>query len=303
MNPPFSSSPLIEGRHAAATFEHIRASLARLCAGGRTRRHHWREFCADLEQLAREFRAFAGTRAACFTASLARGFFARHGTSVESRLTVFDKTPAENPKEFRKGSVRLPTFPNCSRSCSGRFRRARFSLRSAGDGYAPILGGVGATVKPITPIAVSLRAAPPLTFAESSRPTPLSSTGVVAASAPRGCVRRSRSSNSPMSLRLESAGGRRAERGLYEPYAVQSIVIRARNRIRRRSSNPPPWRRSRRQNPPIGRICQRASSSPDCSPTPRSRASSTPAKPTAFISPVRSSSTRASTRFRRAGRR
>ena len=29
MNPPFSSSPLIEGRHAAATFEHIRASLAR----------------------------------------------------------------------------------------------------------------------------------------------------------------------------------------------------------------------------------------------------------------------------------
>ena len=57
---------------------------------------------------------------------------------------------------------------------------------------------------------------------------------------------------------------------------------RARSRIRRRSSNPPPWRRSRRQNPPIGRICQRASSSPDCSPTPRSRASSTPAKLTAL---------------------
>ena len=38
-----------------------------------------------------------------FTASLARGFFARHGTSVESRLTVFDKTPAENPAAFREG--------------------------------------------------------------------------------------------------------------------------------------------------------------------------------------------------------
>ena len=38
-----------------------------------------------------------------FTASLARGFFARHGTSVESRLSVFDKTPAENPKEFVAG--------------------------------------------------------------------------------------------------------------------------------------------------------------------------------------------------------
>jgi hypothetical protein len=35
MNPPFSSSPLIEGRHAAATFEHIRSAMARLQPGGR----------------------------------------------------------------------------------------------------------------------------------------------------------------------------------------------------------------------------------------------------------------------------
>ncbi len=35
MNPPFSASPLIVGRHASVTFEHIRAALARLEPNGR----------------------------------------------------------------------------------------------------------------------------------------------------------------------------------------------------------------------------------------------------------------------------
>ena len=103
MNPPFSSSPLIEGRHAAATFEHIRASLARLCAGGRLVAITGESFAPTSNAWRGSFERLQEQGRLVFTASLARGFFARHGTSVESRLTVFDKTPAENPKAFREG--------------------------------------------------------------------------------------------------------------------------------------------------------------------------------------------------------
>ena len=88
-----------------------------------------------------------------------------------------------------------------------------------------ILGGVGASVKSITPIAVRHCAAPPLAFAESARPTPRSSAGVVAASAPRAA--------SPVEIielpyepgDWKAPAGDALSAGLYEPYAVQSIAI------------------------------------------------------------------------------
>ncbi len=100
MNPPFSASPLIDGRHAAATFEHIRSALARLRAGGRLVAITGENFAPTANAWRESFERLQEHGQLVFTATLARGFFTRHGTSVESRLTIFDKTPAENPKIF-----------------------------------------------------------------------------------------------------------------------------------------------------------------------------------------------------------
>jgi hypothetical protein len=223
MNPPFSASPLIEGRHAAATFEHVRASLARLRTGGRLVAITEESFAPTSNSWRGSFERLQEHGRLVFTAALARGFFARHGTSVESRLTVFDKTPAENPKEFSQGSGPVADLSELLALVRRELPpRSPLVAEAQGDGDTPLLGSVVATVKPIAPIAATRRAAPLLAFAESTRPAPLSSTGVapVPAPAPAEIVELAyepRDWKAPESDALSA--------GLYEPYAVQSITI------------------------------------------------------------------------------
>ena len=88
MNPPFSASPHIErsSRHAAA--RHIHSALRRLAEGGRlvvlTGANH--DPAEDL---------FADA-AILFTATIDGAIYARHGTSVDTRLTVIDRMSASN---------------------------------------------------------------------------------------------------------------------------------------------------------------------------------------------------------------
>ena len=146
MNPPFSSSPLIEGRHAAATFEHIRASLARLRTGGRLVAITGESFAPTSNSWRGSFERLQEQGRLVFTASLARGFFARHGTSVESRLTVFDKTPAENPKEFPVGFGPIAGLSELLALVQREVPpRALLVAGTTAECASPGLGGVGAT--------------------------------------------------------------------------------------------------------------------------------------------------------------
>ena len=100
MNPPFSASPKVEGRFAEAAIRHIGSALARLAEGGRLvviTGHNigpdqpaWREAFVRLQQKGR----------VVFTAALAGRAYVRHGTTIETRLTVIDRVPAENPHAF-----------------------------------------------------------------------------------------------------------------------------------------------------------------------------------------------------------
>ena len=100
MNPPFSASPHVERRFAEAAMHHISSALGRLADGGRlvaiTGRNTgpdqpaWREAFVRLQEKAR----------VVFTAAVAGQAYARHGTTIETRLTVIDRVPAEDPCTF-----------------------------------------------------------------------------------------------------------------------------------------------------------------------------------------------------------
>lgn len=225
MNPPFSSSPLIEGRHAAATFEHIRASLARLRTGGRLVAITGENFAPASNSWRGSFERLQEQGRLVFTASLARGFFARHGTSVESRLTVFDKTPAENPKQFLGGFGPIADLSELlvllQREVSPR---APLVAETTAEGALPGPGGVGAPATSIPSLAAARRPASLLAFTESARPAPRASAGVIPAPAPRIAC--------PEIIELayelcqwKAPEGAALSAGLYEPYAVQSISI------------------------------------------------------------------------------
>ena len=114
MNPPFSASPGIERTMRDATVRHIRSALRRLPDGGRlvvlTASSHdpasaaIKALYADLSDRA----AFA------FTATVDGRIYARHGTTIDTRLTVIDRIP-ERPDALWCRPVTPPASPNCWR--------------------------------------------------------------------------------------------------------------------------------------------------------------------------------------------
>ena len=98
MNPPFSAAAHVEGRVADAALRHVGSALARLTEGGRlvaitgeTLSPHnpaWRDGFIRLQERGR----------VVFTAGVDGRVYARHGTTTDTRLTVIDRVPADDPK-------------------------------------------------------------------------------------------------------------------------------------------------------------------------------------------------------------
>ncbi|MGO9365478.1 MAG: hypothetical protein ACLP02_18830, partial [Rhodomicrobium sp.] len=87
MNPPFSASPNIERSMRDATVRHIRSALRRVADGGRLVVLTGASHDPATDDL--------GGKAVClFTATVDGRIYARHGTNVDTRLTVIDRIPA-----------------------------------------------------------------------------------------------------------------------------------------------------------------------------------------------------------------
>ena len=97
MNPPFSAGAKVEGRVADAAIRHVSSALARLAEGGRLvaitgaslspDNPSWRVALVRLQEKGRVL----------FSAAIDGRVYARHGTTVDTRLTVIDRIPAECP--------------------------------------------------------------------------------------------------------------------------------------------------------------------------------------------------------------
>ncbi|KMO25490.1 hypothetical protein VQ02_34450, partial [Methylobacterium variabile] len=94
MNPPFSVAAHVEGRYRDATADHLRSALARLPRGGRLVAITGESFRPDRPATAKAFAALSdrGGRLV-FSAGLSGRSYAKHGTTVDVRLSVFDRLP------------------------------------------------------------------------------------------------------------------------------------------------------------------------------------------------------------------
>lgn len=100
MNPPFSVMAKVRGQMADAACRHIASALARLASGGRLVAITGANFSPDNPTWRDAFIRFQEHGRVVFTAPIDGSVYAKHGTKIETRLTVIDKQPADDPGVF-----------------------------------------------------------------------------------------------------------------------------------------------------------------------------------------------------------
>ncbi len=196
VNPPFSAVANVDRTMRDAAMQHIQSALARLEPGGRLvaitgascapASSDWRRAFTRLQEQAR----------VVFTAAIDGKVYAKHGTAIETRLTVIDKLPADDPASFVESAGKAPDT-------------------------ATLLQWVLDQVPPRAPITPSPVAALPVTT--SAMPARAKTRAVASVAAP----------SVPDTSAVELAYGTidwtpPAERlgdSIYEPYAPQSLRI------------------------------------------------------------------------------
>lgn len=91
MNPPFSVAQHVEGRFKAATAQHVLSALSRLRPGGRLVAITGANFSPATQSFRNAFDRISGMGEIILSAPIAGKVFTKHGTNVETRLTVIDK--------------------------------------------------------------------------------------------------------------------------------------------------------------------------------------------------------------------
>ena len=91
MNPPFSVVANVDTRTTEATARHLRSALARLAPGGRLVAITGAGFAPDAPAWDETFARLTETVHLVFTGAVSGTAFAKHGTSFETRISVFDK--------------------------------------------------------------------------------------------------------------------------------------------------------------------------------------------------------------------
>jgi hypothetical protein len=91
MNPPFSAVANVDGRTTEATARHLRSALARLVPGGRLVAITGANFAPGAAAWSETFSRLTESAHLVFTGAVSGAAFAKHGTSFETRISVFDK--------------------------------------------------------------------------------------------------------------------------------------------------------------------------------------------------------------------
>ena len=104
MNPPFSAAPHVAGKFKAAAGQHVLSALSRLTPGGRLVAITGSNFNPSTKAFGKTFERIADLGRIVFSAPIEGKVFARHGTSVETRLTVIDKFGSDDDRDAVPGA-------------------------------------------------------------------------------------------------------------------------------------------------------------------------------------------------------
>jgi hypothetical protein len=100
MNPPFSVLANVSGRMGDAAYRHVASALARLADGGRLVAITGANFAPDAPAWRDAFIRLQEHASVVFTAAIDGAVYAKHGTTIDTRLIVIDKQPADDPTIF-----------------------------------------------------------------------------------------------------------------------------------------------------------------------------------------------------------
>ncbi len=100
MNPPFSAIAHVDRAMKDAALRHIASALARLEAGGRLVAITSASCGPHNESWRAAFEALQQSGRIVFTAAIDGRIYRKHGTTIETRLTVIDKVPADDSTQF-----------------------------------------------------------------------------------------------------------------------------------------------------------------------------------------------------------
>jgi predicted RNA methylase len=100
MNPPFSALANVDRRRADAALRHVSSALARLAEGGRLVAITQASLAPDNPAWREEFQRLQERGTVVFSAAINGAVYARHGTTIDTRLTVIDKRAAADATVF-----------------------------------------------------------------------------------------------------------------------------------------------------------------------------------------------------------
>ena len=142
MNPPFSASPKINSRNPDATKRHINSALQRLVDGGRlvTITANW--FSPASPSWRETFLKWQDFARVLLSVGVNGKVYSKHGTTMETRITVIDKVPADNHRQIPciSETLDLPELLTLIQHLPQRSPWERSNIKVAAMAYPPAVG-------------------------------------------------------------------------------------------------------------------------------------------------------------------
>ena len=111
MNPPFSAAVHVDRQMADAALRHVGSALARLPEGGRLVTITGANVAPDNPAWTDSFKRLQEQGRVVFSAAIDGAVYAKHGTSIDTRLTVIDRVPADDVGIFVASTGIAPDLP------------------------------------------------------------------------------------------------------------------------------------------------------------------------------------------------
>jgi predicted RNA methylase len=197
MNPPFSALAHVDRRRTDAAIRHVSSALARLAEGGRLVAITQSSLEPNNPARRADFQRLQQRGTIAFSAAIDGAVYARHGTTIETRLTVIDKRPAADATVF-------PPSPGIAPDA------------------ATLLRWVVESVPPRLPVASTITAPMRVPARRARRQSVWVPTKSSALASPADSNVAELSSET---VDWKPAEGGRLSEALYEDYALQSIRI------------------------------------------------------------------------------